>query len=328
MRVFVYEYLVALDLGRDPGDPMHPMYREGLAMHDAVAADFRRIPGVEVVTLAHAVEEDNEEQIEHLASRCDWSVIIAPELHGELERCCWSVWNSGSRLLGAGPTGIRLTSDKLALAEHWRDHGIPTPATTARDPTPCEAFPVVWKPRDGAGSTATFLLENALDATRAQAHLQADDYSGPMILQEFVPGQAASVSFLVGPHGAFPLLPAYQVLSHDGRFKYFGGEVPLPPPLADRALRLATRAVACVPDLAGYIGVDVVLGPNRDGSGDVAIEINPRITTSYVGLRALADFNLAAALLAVVAGDDPRPFTWKPGSLRWYADGKVEWTRR
>ena len=43
----------------------------------------------------------------------------------------------------------RLTSDKLALADRWRAHGVPTPATTARAPTACEAFPVVWKPRDG-----------------------------------------------------------------------------------------------------------------------------------------------------------------------------------
>ena len=35
-------------------------------------------------------------------------------------------------------------------------------------------------------------------------------------------------------------------------------------------------------------------------SGDRVIEINPRLTTSYVGLRALARFNLAEALLAVI----------------------------
>ena len=51
-----------------------------------------------------------------------------------------------------------------------------------------------------------------------------------------------------------------------------------------------------MPGLSGYVGVDVVLG--NDGR-DWAIEINPRLTTSYVGLRALAGFNLAEAMLAV-----------------------------
>lgn len=324
MRVFVYEYLVALGIGRDPGDPFHPMYREGLAMRNAVAEDFARIPGVEVVALPHTVDEDNEDQIERIAARCDWSIIIAPELSGELERCCWSVWNSGGRLLGSGPAAIRLTSDKLALAEHWRSRSIPTPATTDRNPTPCENFPVVWKPRDGAGSTATFLLKNALDVARAEASLLSDEFSSPMILQEFVPGVAASVSFLAGPNARIPLLPAFQNLSPDGRFKYLGGELPIPTDLSARVLRLATRAIDCVPDLFGYIGVDVVLGEAADGSQDVVIEINPRFTTSYVGLRTAAAFNLAEALLATFTETRPQQLQWHPQRIRWFPDGAIK----
>ena len=49
------------------------------------------------------------------------------------------------------------------------------------------------------------------------------------------------------------------------------------------------------------------------------IEINPRLTTSYVGLRALASCNLAAALLNVVAGQKPR-LTWRDHhTVRWTA---------
>jgi hypothetical protein len=50
------------------------------------------------------------------------------------------------------------------------------------------------------------------------------------------------------------------------------------------------------------------LGSNTDGRDDVVVEINPRLTTSYVGLRAAAaaDANLAAAILAVCQGRTPR----------------------
>ena len=41
----------------------------------------------------------------------------------------------------------------------------------------------------------------------------------------------------------------------------------------------------------------MVLGENPSGEDDVVIEINPRITTSYVGLRAATGVNLAAPLL-------------------------------
>ena len=63
------------------------------------------------------------------------------------------------------------------------------------------------------------------------------------------------------------------------------------------------------------------LGDAADGSRDFAIEVNPRLTTSYVGLRALAEFNLADAMLKVAAGEDVEPFRWKPGRVRFAPDG-------
>jgi predicted ATP-grasp superfamily ATP-dependent carboligase len=76
--------------------------------------------------------------------------------------------------------------------------------------------------------------------------------------------------------------------------------------------------------LAGYVGVDVVLGDTEDGSQDQAIEINPRLTTSYIGLRRLARDNLAEALLALMAGQHVPSPRWHAGSVRFWPDGMVE----
>jgi len=107
---------------------------------------------------------------------------------------------------------------------------------------------------------------------------------------------------------------------YDGRFQYLGGRLPIAPDLAARAVRIATAAVRCVPGLLGYVGVDVVLG---DDSRDWAIEINPRLTTSYVGLRALAKFNLAAAMLAAVRGEPLSEMAWHAGPVEFTPDGRV-----
>jgi len=138
-----------------------------------------------------------------------------------------------------------------------------------------------------------------------------------MIVQEFVPGRAASVAFLCGPHEKLALLPTFQLLSDDGRFNYLGGELPIPDELAKRAVTLGRRAVECVQGLLGYVGVDLVLGDAADGSRDYALEINPRLTTSYIGLRALADFNIAHAMLRVAGGEDVMPPRWRPGRVRF-----------
>ena len=75
---------------------------------------------------------------------------------------------------------------------------------------------------------------------------------------------------------------------HRGTFQYLGGSCPLPSGLAARADRLARCAAAAMPEWRGYIGIDLVLGEANDGSEDYLIEVNPRLTTSYVGLRVLA----------------------------------------
>lgn len=324
MRVFVYEYMTATGLGRDPASPEHGMYREGRAMRDALAEDFSRIPSVEVRAYPDDATPRDDDRFLTEVERSDRQLLVAPELHGTLFALTCLARTRGNPL-GTSPEAIELTSDKLALSEYWRSRGVLTPATTDRAPTPCDASGVVVKPRFGAGSTATYFLDCRQDFYRVRALLEdANDDIGPMILQEFVPGRAASVAFLCGPNGHTPLLPAFQLLSTDGRFKYEGGELPIPPELAERAVRLAARAVACVPGLVGYVGVDLVLGDAADGSQDYAIEINPRLTTSYIGLRALAEFNLAEAMLRAAVGEAVGP-RWKPGRVRFGPDGRVAW---
>jgi len=78
---------------------------------------------------------------------------------------------------------------------------------------------------------------------------------------------------------------------------------------ADGALLdLAKRAIAAIPGLWGYVGIDVVLTQR----GPVVLEVNPRLTTSYAGLRAALDINPARLVLDLL-DEREQPFTPIPG---------------
>ena len=63
--------------------------------------------------------------------------------------------------------------------------------------------------------------------------------------------------------------------------------------------------------LRGYVGVDLVLAEDKP----FVVDVNPRLTTSYVGLSRVAGFNVAEAIVnAVVNGKLP-----KASELKGYA---------
>jgi predicted ATP-grasp superfamily ATP-dependent carboligase len=200
---------------------------------------------------------------------------------------------AGKRLIGPSPDAIRLTSDKRRLAEHWRRHGVPTPAILDGDPT---TFPVVVKPVDGCGSTATFLANDRRQFDEAMAEAAAEGFPRErMIVQPYALGDAFSVTIIDGE----PLLPMFQDIDPFNGFAYSGGGSVICAGICEMLETTAMQATSCVPGLRGYYGVDLVYDEDHMGEPPYcrAIEINPRLTTSYVGLRSCAIDNLARRVL-------------------------------
>jgi predicted ATP-grasp superfamily ATP-dependent carboligase len=328
-RVLVYEYFCSR--ADQPG--AGSLRTEGWAMLAAVLGDFARCPGVEIVTLlepglviaaraqapglvVHLARPEEEATFRAVARECASALVIAPECDDLLfERCRWAE-EEGVRLLGPSSDAVALTGDKLRLAEYLRRQGVPTPPAVSFTTTPPWPFPLVVKPRHGAGSQATFLVRNQSDLVHIPRQARAEGWLGELIVQPWLAGRAASVALL----GRSPLLPGEQVLSADGRFHYQGGRFPLAEQdatLRTRAESLACRAAAAVPGLEGYYGIDLILAQTPEQ--DAVIEINPRLMTSYIGLRAMTPSNLASALLAGVG----EGIAWQTRGLSFTPDGRV-----
>ena len=57
-------------------------------------------------------------------------------------------------------------------------------------------------------------------------------------------------------------------------------------------MSLAVKAVRAVPGLQGFVGVDMIL----DKGHCLLVEMNPRVTVAYAGVRKVVDCNLARAV--------------------------------
>lgn len=324
MELFVYEHLTGGGLLSDHDAPWSSLAAEGQEMVSALAGDFARLDGIGVTCLRDGrVErqrslgcrwievnsaEAHRREFDRCAAAADWSVVIAPEIDGILLDRCRRVNEVGGRLLGPSVDLIALASDKQRTAERLQTAGVSVPRGrpfASGDAWPRDfAYPAVWKPRDGAGSVGILLVEDWRSPARSPAGRAGR-------LEAFCRGIPASVALVCGPAGCTALPACRQHISDDGRLRYLGGSVPLPSPYAERAVRLAERAVAALEKPLGYLGVDLVLGESADGSEDLVIEINARLTTSYLGLRALCRQNLAGAMLDAALG---RPLALSFGS--------------
>jgi predicted ATP-grasp superfamily ATP-dependent carboligase len=309
LKVLVHEYVtgggwqgVELPVG---------LATEALAMLVAVLKDFHLWGHAYLITTldsrlsSFSLTADRVVSLHHekhscvlgdLVSEVDAALIIAPESNGVLARLSALVENAGTRLLGTSSRGVAVAGDKWDCFLRFAEAGLPTPNTwrvRSADAVPVAekvGFPLVVKPVDGVGCEGVSM---ASDSSSLRLALDLIGFQlKEILLQRYQPGTHASVSLLVSRAGVVPLSLNEQVLSIGIPFLYQGGVVPLEHKQRQLALEYARRAVSLVPGLRGYVGIDMVLTDEEC----YLIEINPRLTTSYLGLRQVINFNLAEAI--------------------------------
>jgi predicted ATP-grasp superfamily ATP-dependent carboligase len=335
MHVFLYEWITGGGLAEQPSPLPAALLAEGSAMISALAADFAALAGTRVTVLrdmrlvdlcfpgCNVVEIESTphlgEEFDRHAAAADRTMVVAPEFDGILRDTLSRLAAAGGRSLNSPEEFVAIASDKHRTAERLAAAGVPVPhgrvldADEEKMPADFD-YPAVLKPVDGAGSQHTVLVHGAGD--------EPEPYPWPRRLEKFCPGRAASVAALGGPGRRTMLPPCWQRLSEDGRFAYHGGAIIRETSLSARATALASQALDAMPPARGYVGVDLVLGADPDGRDDVVIEINPRLTTSYVGLRAAVWQNLAEAMLHVADGRVVE-LTCKDAPLEFSAAGAV-----
>lgn len=334
MRIGVLEWAScggAADVVRLPASIRH----EGWAMcralidslhragHDVVACLLPDLPIDELLSKSQSTDCSSlrmldrnipvRSQWREAYQACEITIVVAPESDGlltELETWCGS---EGIQTASCDGTFIEYTGDKWLTAQCWLPHpDCRHPPTELlcdwrADAPSCDEMKWVVKARDGAGCDGMQRM-NVGELKQLQKRCAEGDR---WIVQPWLTGTAYSRVAIVDSRGRFHWLPIVEQRLHiDQTVRYCGGRVlaePFPSPFPTECLEWAMRAI---PGKAqGWVGIDFLISE----TGEIAvIEINPRLTTSFVGLSKSFSASLAEFIVRAVMGEDIElPSDWK-----------------
>lgn len=204
------------------------------------------------------------------------------------------------RAAGNPPSLARFINDKDRLRNMLESLGYQVPHHFQLDDN--LTFPVILKPRQGAGGFKNVLVRDRQHLLRniEQYHENGwDDF----ILEEYIRGIDASASVLSTGKRALTLAINEQLIGLRNlgpmrRFSFCGSVTPLRTSYADEIERIS-NAVATDLGLVGTNGIDFIIGLN----GPVVIEINPRFQGTLDTIEGAIGVNLVDAHIRSCQGE-------------------------
>lgn len=325
--LFIFEFVTGGGFNKE--DIPISLFCEGFSMLKSIIEDFKKLKfkiltliDYRISFLSDYLKADDIKQIskndvffvnfKNAVEKSEYCFIIAPEFSNILYNLTKIVKESQKTLLSVDLSAIALSTNKYKTYKFFKKYQIATPSTY-HIPKKKEGYekdfiiekfrdlrcPIVIKQLDGAGADSIFYFES--EKQIKSFFLQSDqklERHKHYLLQEYVEGDDLSVS-LIGRGGHSPVFLSVNFQNINLKrpnkgSKYFGGYTPVK---NYEEIKKKIRSLIDKLDLSkfsGYYGIDFIR--RKDGK-IYLIEINPRLTTSYLGIRNIIDFNPAKLIL-------------------------------
>jgi len=300
--------------------------KEGTLMRNALLKDLAELDLFDITVMHDArlavpkeaalgVKVEPGKFIERFAeaiTQVDLVWLIAPETEGallELSELCHEAekLEDGPVFIGSGfDTMLTGTSKTLCFEalQAAKIYTLPVYAgedlmQQADDKALAEHGKWVAKPEDGAGCEGIRLFDSL---SALKSWIADDERYLHYLAQPYQQGVAASFSMLCRNGKAWLLSCNRQHIDCDGnQFRLAGVTVNGMLAYWQRFETIARKIAQMLPDALAYIGVDLIVDTENDKI--YVLEINPRLTTSYVGLHQALGVNPAKLILDCVLED-------------------------
>jgi predicted ATP-grasp superfamily ATP-dependent carboligase len=224
----------------------------------------------------------------------DTTLLIAPETDNQLTNIQQTVLDHAKTYLGSSQQATELCSNKLRCFQYLFKHNIPTVHTQIASQWQSGNLNysdgIVIKPIDGAGCVDTAFFNTSFEAKNYLQDMSSATQASS-IVQPYVKGKPASLSLFISDNKVSVLsINHQQIQQQNSRLIFQGSTVNTIPAneLSPKAAQsLADNIHRLIPELWGFVGIDLVLTP----SGPIVIEVNPRLTSSYIELKSTLNTN-------------------------------------
>ncbi len=311
------------------------LFCEGFGMLRSIIADFKALD-FEIYTildsriyfLSRFLQADIIKEIDPkenylkifktLVQECKYAFIIAPEFSNILYDLTKIVKNHNKILLSTNLEGIRIGTSKIITHNFFKNSEIPTPKTYLIPYKEknldydfiIEKFnkfkkPIVIKPEEGVGAESIYYFETENQIKEFFLSIKdIIEYERNYIIQEYIEGRDLSLSLIGASYSLnsqvqYPLILSVNfqdinIKSFKYKSEYFGGYTPVENQKeVIKELDFFFRKFN-LSKFNGYFGIDFI---SKSDKSPCFIEINPRLTTSYVGLRNTINQNPAKLIL-------------------------------
>jgi predicted ATP-grasp superfamily ATP-dependent carboligase len=295
MKILVAEYAV--------GAGVEEFMLEGRAMLGALVRSFVSCghevfyptAGIELGAGRAVITRGFGDALEKLSKKCDAALVIAPdEILGDLT----ALVEDSTENLGCPSDSVRLCADKLECTRALERENIPVPHTIGSGEYEGD---FIIKPRFGCASEG---IRKSKSGT----------LNGGSIATEYIEGEHLSASVITG-RTQLLLTVNKQLIEINDNISYKGGTVGYHCNRNDEIIEVAKKTVKAL-GCRGYAGVDIVLGDKP-----CVVDVNPRPTTSIIGIARVLDVEIADLILKSRFGELPAhvrvkgSFTFKKDEL-------------
>jgi predicted ATP-grasp superfamily ATP-dependent carboligase len=332
-RIFIFEYVSGGGFNKD--EIPISLFCEGFGMLVALIKDFMSL-GYEVCTLIdyrihhlstilpinnRIIVKKDDNFLNHfkiLVKDSDYSFIIAPDSRNVLFNLTRIVKKYNKILLSINLEGINIGSSKMNTYEFFQKNKLLTPKTYLipfkKNKLDINFIvqkfddlkkTIIIKPEDGVGAESIFLFETKEQIKNFfQDYYSKIDTKRSYILQEYIEGKDLSIS-LIGLQESLNkefknpfilTINSQNVSIKNPKYdsEYLGGYTPIN---NYQQITLELTEILDKVDFSsftGYFGIDLI---RSEESKYYFIEINPRLTTSYIGIRNVINQNPSKLIL-------------------------------